>query len=897
MLFTIMIRFLGKSLQRKFLTIIIGSYVVVSAVTLGIFFTSLDSIARRLGKDFAMQYVLKEKAAISAPINREIALARKLADTPLLKKWAIHESDTTLSHDALAELENFRSHFRDGSYFFVVNESGHYYYNDAAGTYNGKELRYTLDSAEKNDQWYFSTIRKVRDFALNVNYDKDIRETKIWINVLVRDKDAVLGLAGTGLSLGTFIHDFIANHPTGVVPMLLDKEGAIQAHPDTRFIDQSSISKSESEKSTVFRFLKSEGDRHALRSVLDRLGSGSAEAESFWLDTGAGQRICAVAAIPEIGWFVLIFFDHRQVAGLSMFMPMVNAVVLSLLVLASLILFALRRIVLKPILELTASTKLFSEGRKSEALPIRSSDEIGILTGAFNAMTETIRGYTEELEAKVKQRTADLQTLLDNTGEGILSFGKDLCVDPKCSRECESLLGVAPAGRRIDELLYPKAPAGAALFRSAVERSFETDDGYKRNMLLSLIPAEITVGDKIIALRFRSLGGSRMMLMLNDVTYKRELEKKVTAEQRTLRFIVNALTNRWLFHEVMEAWKRFADIDAPSVIAKTGTDSREKTLLELYRQVHTFKGLFLQLELVHAPGILHECEERLTTFQNGCSDAHLLDEFRRLLTGALDLPVLMQAVEEDRKILARYLGPAFFSKEEPYTLDPEDLTALELLADKINSSPETVRRLELEEELIAIRRLRTVRVFDLVSAFPAHAQELAELRGKLIRPFAPYGDNVRVLREKYEAFTMSLIHLFRNAVVHGIEDPETRVRKGKDEAGTLTFEVTYTGEELVFRIADDGGGIDLDALRKKIEERSFSMSACNKPVVASALEDILFCGGVSTKARVDLHGGRGVGLVAVRKETERLGGSIRVKTEKDVGTEFIIAVPDKEVYR
>jgi len=884
----------GKSLQAKFLRIIVVAYLAVSVVTLFVFFGSLDGIARRLGTDFAVQYVLKEKAVISAPINREIALARKLADTPLIKKWTLAENDAVLRDDALTELGSFKNHFQDGSWFFVVHGSGHYYFNDQAGTYTGKELRYTLKSSDPADAWYFSTVTKVRDFALNVNYDKDIQQTKLWINVLVREGNAVLGLAGTGLTLDAFIRDFIAGKPAGIVPLLLDAQGAIQAHPDPLRIDQSSISKKPEDRSTLLKLLRDKKDRTALEDALARLARGETQVEAIWVRTAEGERICSLVRIPEIDWYAAVIFEHDRIIGLSRFLPMLATSALSLLLLSALLLIALRRVILKPIGELTQSTQDFSEGKPTASLPIRSGDELGVLTEAFNSMTSTIRSYTESLEATVRKRTRDLRTLLDNTGEGILSFGTDFLVDSDYSRECAGLLGTEPAGQPIDRLLHPTDEAASALFKRALEKAFLTGDAYKQDLFLSLIPSELTLGDKHLSLRFKYLGKGRMMAILNDISRKKELEAKVTREQKKVSFIVSALTNRHLFLEVAEAFSRFIQNEAPGLLE--APDLRA-SILELYRQLHTFKGLFLQLDLAATPAALHRCEETLAALR---AEAEALSpeygSLRVHLVQAVDLGGLSAAFGADEDILRSYLGATFLAREEHWTIAPADLETLERLAEKLDTSPLTIRDLELDSELMVIRRLRTVPIFDLLASFPTHTMELAELRGKRIKPFSIQGENVRVRRDRYEGFALSLVHLFRNAVVHGIETPELRLQKGKPEEGTVSFSTGYADGVLSFSMSDDGAGIDMDAVWKIAIARGLNSSTNAGKLGADDLAAILFRIGLSTKESADLYGGRGIGLSAVGAETDRLGGKIQVRTRAGLGTEVLIHIPDAEVF-
>ena len=109
------------SLRGKFVLLMAMAYIVTIVLTLLAFNSVSSSITRTLGVHFAEKQVLYEKARIRAPILKEIALSRKLSDSPMLQTWAQNESDATLKAQALLELESFRQSFQDGSFFYVID--------------------------------------------------------------------------------------------------------------------------------------------------------------------------------------------------------------------------------------------------------------------------------------------------------------------------------------------------------------------------------------------------------------------------------------------------------------------------------------------------------------------------------------------------------------------------------------------------------------------------------------------------------------------------------------------------------------------------------------------------------------------------------------------------------
>ncbi|MCX7786772.1 MAG: ATP-binding protein [Spirochaetes bacterium] len=868
-----------QSLSRFFLQVVVGVYLIVGVATFFVFYSALRSLSRDLGTEYAKQLLLKEKADISHVLDREITLARKLADSPLLQAWTENEDSPTLKREALAELESYKKFFTDRVYFFVVHRSGHYYFNDGKDTYRGKELQYTLDPKSAEDSWYFSTVEKVREYSLNVNYDKAIKDTKVWINVVMRKGNTVLGMAGTGLSFGSFMERFIRGKQRGVLPVLMDQEGVIQAHPDQRLVELSSISKEGQEKSTVFRLFPKEKDRILLQDAMKSLlqdPPGSARLLS--LQDQEGLKICALAFIPEIQWYTLILFNDREVIGYTRFLPLVLVSGISLMLLGMLILLTLRKVVLEPLGVLTRFTKDYQQGKIGTLPTISRQDEIGILAETLKRMMETIREYTTHLEDKVKERTEALRDLFDHMEEGILSFGSDLKVAPDYSRECERLFGKKIEGQSVLDLIDPEGKDRAALFRRALTAAFRTRDPYQQEVYLSLLPSEVSLKGRILQVKIRVLNPERMMMILKDITYNRKLEEQLTQEQQILKFVVNALGNRTYFLDTIETFEGFL---------------RERPILpiqELYRYLHTYKGVLSQLDLVYVPRALHQAEEHLSSYLKSQKESV------QIPSDGLDWEALHTSLEQDKEILKQYLGQRFFERKQIYVLEPEDLLELERLALKIRSAPKMVEELKIEEELSVIPKLRTVRIFDLFSIYPSQVMELAKLRGKVVAPLQIKGDNVRVRQDKYESLVLRFVHLLRNAIIHGIEDSEERVFKGKPAEGRIELTIRRIPEGIEFKVQDDGKGIDWAEVRRKAIEKGLLSPERAATFGERELQDLMVRDGVSTRKEADLFSGRGIGLSAVQEEVARLGGKMEVHTEKDRGTEITITIPDSEVY-
>jgi chemosensory pili system protein ChpA (sensor histidine kinase/response regulator) len=144
-------------------------------------------------------------------------------------------------------------------------------------------------------------------------------------------------------------------------------------------------------------------------------------------------------------------------------------------------------------------------------------------------------------------------------------------------------------------------------------------------------------------------------------------------------------------------------------------------------------------------------------------------------------------------------------------------------------------------------------------------------------------------RQVLDSILPAFEHLLRNAVVHGIEDQHRRKRAGKPDTGTVALKLRRDGSEVLIEVADDGAGLDLDAIRRKATEQGLlaeGQTASDEEAI-----DFILRPGFSTAGELTQAAGRGVGMDVVDNEVKKLGGSMRIETAAGQGTRFIIRLP------
>ncbi len=179
---------------------------------------------------------------------------------------------------------------------------------------------------------------------------------------------------------------------------------------------------------------------------------------------------------------------------------------------------------------------------------------------------------------------------------------------------------------------------------------------------------------------------------------------------------------------------------------------------------------------------------------------------------------------------------------------------------------------------------------DGVTAVPRMVRDVAQSLGKEVR-IEIVGESTTVDRDILRRLDAPLGHLLRNVVDHGIESPDERLRSGKPAAGHVLIEARHHAGALVVTIADDGRGIDVEAIRRVVIERRLTMTGVAATLRDAELFEFLFLPGFSLKGEVTTISGRGVGLDAVRTMVHEVGGTIDITSTLGRGTRVQLHLP------
>ncbi len=360
----------------------------------------------------------------------------------------------------------------------------------------------------------------------------------------------------------------------------------------------------------------------------------------------------------------------------------------------------------------------------------------------------------------------------------------------------------------------------------------------------------LRVGDQDKELQFRfnrirSGGEIRFLLVvMTDVTES----NRIAREAETARKLQDSRTE--LVYSILQVdsqvLAQFLD-DSEQALDRMGESLRDEAIrrdhiavLELlYREIHNMKGNAGLLQLRALEQLCHIQESRLKEVYDMSER-----DGRDFLQSILGLQDLRTALEEVRRSMEK----------------------IQNYSSARRISPDMVLRDALKQ------------LVERVAADEGREAEL-EIHGlELTRDFK----EVRLLKDV-------LIQLARNSVVHGIEAPEERLKRGKPRAGVVRVELSSRDGVLGAIVQDDGGGIDLVALREKAR----AMGKVGDPESLSDAETakLIFESGMTTRAEASLHGGRGVGLDYVKRELTAVGGGITAEFTPGKMTRFKLTLP------
>jgi two-component system chemotaxis sensor kinase CheA len=482
---------------------------------------------------------------------------------------------------------------------------------------------------------------------------------------------------------------------------------------------------------------------------------------------------------------------------------------------------------------------------------------LGILVISLFAQAVVLRDaqlseHAANLERKVEERTYELdernrgmRLVLDNVTQGLVTIDLDGRMATERSATVDRWFGPPAPGATICEYLAGHAPAFAEAFELGLSQM--ADGILPFALTLDQLPRRFSAGGRTFDVLYTPVGVGAptkfLLVIFNDVTEHLARERADREQKDLIAIFQRILIDRAGVEEfVGEATKLVKGLEI------------EGDRLVQRRLVHTLKGNSAMYGLATLADLAHEIETQMAEH-----DLPLADAQRAALSDAW------------REVMARVEQLLGNARTDQLEIRQAELGVVLALARSGAPTTDLVRELESWTLERAERRLELL---------GRQAKELARRLGKFEPSIVVEADGVRLDARVWANFWSAMVHAVRNAVDHGLEGSEGRVKAGKPAAGRIALGARRAGSQLTFWIEDDGGGIDWNALKLRA-------AALGRPhETRGALLEAMFTDGVSTRNKADAVSGRGVGLAALRQTVRALGGAIDVDSTEGRGTVF-----------
>jgi methyl-accepting chemotaxis protein len=394
------------SIKRRFIissTILFLVIVIVGSVA---FILSIRQIVRNNMSNELSQMVEIERIKLEASVNGEIAIALKMADSPLIQQYFLNPNDPVMENIAFNEIAGYRRAFKANSVFWV-NDQDKKFYSDNA-------FAYVVNTSDPNNYWYLMTLNETEKYNFNINYNPDLDKTNLWINAPVFDSGhKPIGILGTGIDLTTFIDSIYKNYNGKAALYFFNDAGEITGAKDSKLVA-------------------------AKKKINEELGTAGADilARTKSLQPGqthsfsSGRGEIAVGTIPVLNWYItaimpITITDYLSTTMTGLFLAMLAAMALIFIIFN---LFITRFI--KPMRKMIETLNyIASEWDLTSRLEISQKDEMGDLADHFNMIIEKLRNLVGTIKYKINglnHTSFELSVSMGETSMAVMQISSNL---------------------------------------------------------------------------------------------------------------------------------------------------------------------------------------------------------------------------------------------------------------------------------------------------------------------------------------------------------------------------------------------------------------------------------------------------------------------------------------
>ncbi|MGZ5599838.1 MAG: Hpt domain-containing protein [Methylobacter sp.] len=515
---------------------------------------------------------------------------------------------------------------------------------------------------------------------------------------------------------------------------------------------------------------------------------------------------------------------------------------------------------------------------RAEAL---HNDEIGSMARSFNSMVEQL----QETSKLVRQKINDIQTMLQNMPQGLLSFDDQNKVKPEYSAYLEKILETDQiAGDDLIKLFFDKSNLGSDAISqiSAVSGACVGEDAmnfeFNQHLLVNEIEKEMPSGlKKILDLNWAPVINEndvveQILLCVRDVTELRKLSAESAEQKRELEIIGEILSvNQKKFHQFITSTTTYL-VEIENLI-RANPNGGLDAVNAMFRLMHTIKGNARTYGLLNLTNQVHDTESVYHELRQ--PNSVIAWEQTRLLDDLEPVRDMVEHYAKTNEVTLGRKGPGRKGNSDKYLMvDIKQIQEAIKLLEKVSHS--NIHDL-IEAKNVVHRTLRLLGTEPLNTVCASIVKSLPELAESLGKPEPDVSINNGKLRLKTQSVGVIkdiFTHLFRNCVDHGLELPAERLVNGKPAQGRIDVAIEMESERVKISIKDDGRGLALSKIRQKALENGLIQE--NDHLNDEKIAALIFLPGFSTADKLTDISGRGVGMDAVLGFAKKEDGHVKI---------------------
>ncbi|MDR0302185.1 MAG: methyl-accepting chemotaxis protein [Treponema sp.] len=368
------------SIKGRFIIFAVILFLVIFISGSVVFTLSMWQILHVNSRSELARSVELERIKLETSVKSEIAIALKMADSPVIQKYFANPADSDLEQIAFEEIAGYRRAFAGNTVFWVNDVDKKFYSDDA--------YSHTIDTSDPNNYWYLMTLNETEKYNFNINYNPDLNVTNLWINAPVFDsRHKPIGILGTGIDITAFVDSIYRAYSGSAALYFFNDLDEITGAKDAKLV---------AGKTPVDKALGEMG--------VEILAKSKTLKDEEILSFNAADGVAVVAKVPALGWYITTVLPLTLADALNSSMTILFTVMMAVIAALFIIFYLFITGILKPVNYMVKMLdKIATDWDLTKRLQFKKKDEVGTLGEFFNLTFDKIKSLIIIIKKQAEQ--------------------------------------------------------------------------------------------------------------------------------------------------------------------------------------------------------------------------------------------------------------------------------------------------------------------------------------------------------------------------------------------------------------------------------------------------------------------------------------------------------------